>query len=452
MNNFNVLAMSVAFLTLIPGCYESHNGSLNASSNPDTRESDFEYVASRVPRDLTPSVTQTELDEVSRSNADFAFDLYHELSESPGNMIFSPYSLTTAMAMLYAGARGTSEREIADVFHFTLPQDRLHITLNAVDLTLKTKGVPEKADEESWFQLKVANALWGPPESAWIPSYLDLIAQNYGAGLRNLDFTSNPDRAREIVNDWVSRNTENKITELIRRDELISDATVLVITNAVYFKGRWEMPFEERLTKQGDFHLLDGSSVSTAMMEFNVSSMVFDRATGDGWTALSLPYDLDGFQGLPWHEYNGMSMIVIVPDEDRFMEFENSFDRAKFDGIIGSFNQGPAHFYFPKFSFRFHTALKESLSRMGMESVFFGVDICGMLPSSGLFVRDVIHEAFIQVDEKGTEAAAASGIGVDLAGGELLELTIDRPFIFVIRDTETGAILFIGRVLNPLDV
>ena len=180
--------------------------------------------------------------------------------------------------------------------------------------------------------------------------------------------------------------------------------------------------------------------------------MSFQRAVGDGWTAISLPYDLDGVQGIPWEEYRKtLAMIVIVPDQGRFAEFESSLDSARFEFIVQSFNRGPAHFFMPKFTYRFHRPLKEALSNMGMPSVFGAADLSGMLQGGGLFVRDVIHEAFIQVDEKGTEAAAASAIGVDMAGGELLNLSIDRPFIYLIRDANTGAILFIGRVLNPLE-
>jgi serpin B len=225
---------------------------------------------------------------------------------------------------------------------------------------------------------------------------------------------------------------------------------MLVLTNAIYFKARWEMPFDESSTRPADFHLLDGSTVSTAMMEFHENSMQFERCDGDGWTALSLPYDLDGRQGVPWYE-SELSMIVIVPDEGRFTEFEDSFNREKLEEIISSYNYGPVHFFMPKFTYRFHVQLRDALLKLGLDRVFSNADLSGMLDASDTYVRNVIHEAFIAVDEKGTEAAAATAIGVDLAGGELLELTIDRPFLYVIRDYPTGTILFIGRVLNPLE-
>ena len=452
------LAVWLTALALFAGCIRHADKSLNASSNPDVNDTRFKYVISKVPRETSPNVSQSDRDELRDSNTDFTFSLYHELKNSPGNIIFSPHSITTAMALLYAGARGDSEKEIATAFHYTLPQDRLHAAFNALDLDLKSRGKPDPKTQgrrvmpgqEPWFTLNVANALWGPPEDAWERSYLDLIAKYYGTGLRTLDIGADPEAARQIINEWVSENTNDKIPELIHEDELITDSTVLVITNAVYFKARWELPFEESNTKPGDFHLLDGTVVFAQMMEFTDSSYSFRWAEGEGWTAIELPYDLDGMDPFRGQKDN-ISMHVIVPDSGRFDEFETSLDGQKLESIISSYNEGPVHLFFPKFEYRFHKPLREPLSNLGMPSVFGHIDLSGMLPGSGLFVRDVIHEAYIQVDEKGTEAAAATAIGVDMKGDEPLDLTVDRPFIYVIRDEGTGAILFIGRVLNPLE-
>jgi len=449
MRKVVVITAFISVFLLSLSCSETQSNSLDAGSSPDVNDSRFNYVISAVPRAANEYVPDADTWELEQGNTDFAFDLYRELKSESGNIVFSPYSINTAMAMLYAGARGRTETEIADVFHFTLPRERLHPAFNAVDQELRSRGVPQSPDAEPWFRLNVANALWGPPEDSWNPDYLDILARYYGSGLREIDLAADPEGSRNIINEWVSENTEGRIPDILQPGELISEATILVLTNAIYFKARWEMPFQESNTRDADFHLLDGSTTSVAMMEFTERSMTFERAEGDGWAAVSLPYDLDGRQGNPWFEY-GLSMVVIVPDEGGFREFEDTFDREKLDSIIGDFNQGPVHLFMPKFTYRFHTGLKDTLSRMGMGSVFASADLSGMIGGDALFVRDVIHEAFIAVDEKGTEAAAATAIGVDCIGGELLELTIDRPFMFVIRDQATKEILFIGRVLNPV--
>jgi len=421
-----------------------------AESSPDADDPRFEFVASDRSRDRSPQCSAEDLSRLTGDNASFAFDLYRELRHEEGNLLYSPHSLSEALAMLYAGSVGQTRQEMKETLHFTLAEDRLHSAFNFLDLELASRGEAMVAEPggEPPVRLIVANSLWSARGSHLLPSFLDTLARNYGAGVRQLDFRGDPDGSRIVINQWIEEKTYGRLRDMVPPGDLISPITVLVLVNAVYFKAKWAQPFDENATTQADFHLLDGTTSSVAMMEFNDPEYGFDYAAGDGWQAIDLPYltMIEQISTGFWHE---LSMLVLIPDEGRFAEFDNKLDYASLQSMDRELSYTSVHLFFPRFSFESYFKLKPILSDMGMPSMFLG-GLDGIDGGAGrLYVRDVLHKAWISVDEKGTEAAAATSIGVESAGAEPILLRIDRPFIFLIRDVDTGAILFIGRVLDP---
>lgn len=447
MINYRISLFITGLITI---CFTACASGGVASTSPDADDPRFNFAASDARRISSPNASESEIRELIEGNTEFALELYQALKDGDENLFYSPYSLSQALAMLFAGASGQTESEMVDTLHFTLPQAGFHPRFNALDLDLATRGeklILNPGDEPS-FQLHVANSIWGYTEQLYLPQFLDTLACNYGAGLRQVNFVGDPEGSRQIINAWIEENTRGRIMDMIPEGDLVSDATALVLVNTIYFKALWMMPFDEDDTTDADFHLLDGSVISTSMMEFDDPVYQFQYAKGDGWEAIDLPYVTHLMQVGPscWYE---VSMLVLIPDEGLFREFEDSLDRERLQEIIDELEYYSVNLFFPKFSFESYFQLKDVLSGLGMPSAFLG-GLSGIDGGAGgLFVRDVLHKAWISVDERGTEAAAASAIGVDCMGPEGGVLTVDRPFIFLIRDNKTGTILFAGRLLDP---
>ncbi|WP_438008885.1 serpin family protein [Sorangium sp. So ce321] len=403
----------------------------SACSDPGTAGC---VVASDKRRISEPAVPAADLKELVRGNTDFALALYQQLAGMPGNLFYSPYSMSSALAMTYAGARGATETEMAGALRFTLPQERLHPAFNALDLALARRGEGAEGKDGEGFRLKVANALWGQVGSSFAPSFLDVLAESYGAGLRVVDFAQAPDEARGIINGWVAERTEDRIKDILP-EGAIRPATRLVLTNAVYFNAAWQFPFGEEDTAPGDFTLLDGTAVSVPMM--NGSAQV-GYGEGDGYEALELPYD-----------GGELSMVLVLPAEGG--ELEAGLDRERLEGVIGSLGTRSVTMTLPKFKFESTLDLVPQLAELGMPIAFTGLaDFSGIDGQGGLFISDVLHKAFVSVDEAGTEAAAATAVVIgETSAPEPATIRFDRPFLFFIRDIETGAVLFVGRVMNP---
>jgi serpin B len=341
--------------------------------------------------------------------------------------------------MTYAGARGETEAQMAQTLHF-LPQDKLHAALNALDLELAKRGA-EGSKDATPLQLNIANAVWAEQTFPFLRTYLDVLAQNYGAGIQLADFINQYEAVRKEINGWVGKETNDKIQDLLP-EGVLKPSTRMVLVNAIYFKADWRTPFDPNNTHDAPFHLLDGSDVQVKMMSESLSGVPY--AQGDGYQAISLPY-----QG------ETASMVIIVPDEGRFGEFESTLDAQKLNGILGSMQPSSGlQLELPKFSFMTDFGLKEQLTALGMPDAFDPdrADFSGMTGKRDLYIDNVLHKAFVAVDEEGTEAAAATAVIMDLASAMLpdVTLTIDRPFIFMIRDLPSGQILFAGRVLNPV--
>ncbi|OGO15135.1 MAG: hypothetical protein A2Z14_18110 [Chloroflexi bacterium RBG_16_48_8] len=396
-------------------------------------------VESDLPRDTSPSVDPADLDELVEGNQAFALDLLQALlEEEDGNLFYSPYSISQALAMTYVGTRNVTEQEMAEVLHFTLAQDRLHPAFNALDLSLSSYGEAVGSEAERGFQLYIANSIWGQKGFEFLPEFLDRLAENYGAGLRLLDFGADPEKARQIINKWVSDQTEEKIKDLLR-EGILDSGTRLVLANAIYFNADWLYPFEEGNTYEGDFVLLDGSTRPVAMMS---QVKGFPYAQGEDYQAIALPY-VGG----------DMEMVIFLPVEGRYDDFESSLDGEKLREILGRFEMEGVSLSLPKFEFESEFSLSEILIKMGMPSAFGAeADFSGINGNKNLAIKDVVHKSFISVDERGTEAAAATAvIMVESAMEPAVTMTVDRPFIFMIREVETGAILFLGRVMDPAE-
>jgi serpin B len=381
-------------------------------------------------------------------NAAFALDLYGRLrQDTEGNLLISPYSISQALAMTYAGADGQTAEQMAQTMHFTLDQAELPAafqTLNGVLVSRGTAGEdPERG--ESARALHIANGLWGEQTFPFDPEFSAQLAQYYGAGLQETDFVNAPEAAAEEINDWVAEQTEDRIQNIVPPDA-ITPLTRLVLANAIYFYGGWEVEFNPRLTENDDFFRLDGTSASVPFM---TKERILPYAPGDGYQAVELPYAGSHF-----------AFTVILPDDGQFSAFEDGLDAATLEAALDQLGDRKVRVYLPKFEFEFATGLVEPLQSLGMTDAFDPnlADFSGMLGAGApepLVISNVLHKAFIGVDEIGTEAAAVTAIGSDAGGAapveeeEPIEVRIDRPFLFAIRDTETGTILFLGRVMDP---
>ena len=390
----------------------------------------------------TPSAVAADLNKLASGNNTFAFDLYQGLALEAGNLFFSPYSISLALAMTYAGASGETENQMADTLRFHLSQDMLHATFNALDMELASRGEGARGKDGEGFRLNIANAVWGQQGYEFLETFLDVLAENYGAGLKPVDFAGAPEESRLIVNDWVAERTEDRIKDLIRPG-VIDEFTRMVLTNAIYFNAAWSHPFAKHRTTPRSFHLLDGSSVEVPMMSTGAG---FGYAKGDGYQSVDLPYAS--------HE---LSMTIMLPDLGRFGEFEDSLDAALASRIIEALGHRTVNLDMPRFEFDSQFQLAETLKAMGMPdafdssaSDFSGMDgkSCHAGDQACLYIGDIIHKAFVSVDEEGTEAAAATAVEMAAASASLptISVTIDRPFIFLIRDRATNTILFVGRV------
>ena len=395
-------------------------------------------VRSDEPRQTPASLPANELTELVNGNNTFAFDLYRQVRQGSDNLFFSPYSISMALAMTYAGARGDTAHEMAGAMQFYLPNDSLHPAFNYLDQQLAARGEGAQGKDDEVFRLNVVNAIWGQKDHAFNSDYLDTLARNYGAGLRVLDFKTQPEPSRVTINKWVEEQTESRIKDLIPQGA-IDSLTRLVLTNAVYFNAAWESQFEESATSPGVFHLIDGREFTVPMMR---QTAYFGYGEGAGFTGVELPYD-----------GNELSMVILLPDEGQFEAFENALDNEVLRGAVGSLQRTRMDLTMPKFKMETSFELNDALAEMGMKAAFDPAlaDFSGMDGTRDLYITDVIHKAFVEVDECGTEAAAATAVivGQTSMPADPIAVTIDRPFLFLIRDIETGTVLFLGRVMNP---
>jgi serpin B len=388
---------------------------------------------------------------VARTNT-LAFDLYDQsTSGSDENVLASPVSVTTALAMTYAGARGETRTQMREALDYTLDDEALHDAFAALQRELNERGgeidpedLPsnyDPGDDPVPFQLSLVNALWGQSGFPFRDEYLSLVESHYGGGLREVDYEADPEAARTEINDWVADRTEERITDLLPEGS-IKQRTRLVLTNAIYFLANWQHPFQTAATEEEAFTALDGSTTDVPMMSQEVS---LPYAEVDGAKAIDLPYVGED-----------VSMLVVLPPEDEFEAYESSLDREGLAALVDALETREGTVALPRFEFDSTFALKDALEELGMPVAFDEnrADFSGMahLDRAGgnLYLSDVYHETYVTVDEEGTEAAAATGVVVDFesAPANPFEFAADRPFLFAIRDRPTGVVLFLGRVVD----
>lgn len=367
-------------------------------------------------------------------NSRFALEVYMQLATEPGNIFISPYSLSAALGMTSAGARGDTLKEINRVFHF--PEGGPHWGFQNLDKTLLGPDKP--------YELNIANRLWLKKGRDFRPEFVKTLADHYGAGAERLDFAGSPEPSRLTINRWVSDRTKAKIPELIPSG-VINTLTETVLTNAIYFKGLWASPFNKTDTKKEPFHLGNGQSVPIDLMRQEGS---FPYGEAENAQILELPYKGDD-----------LSMVVILPREGVSLGvLENGLKPLKIDDWMKSLYSREVQVFLPAFKTRYKKSLPGTMKAMGMPLAFDPnrADFSGireLTSGENLYVSDVIHEAFVQVDEEGTEAAAATAVVVSLRGVALPPpvFRADHPFLFLIRHRPTGTILFMGRLINPQD-
>jgi serpin B len=370
------------------------------------------------------------------ANTGFALDLYQREKSNPGNLFFSPYSLSTALAMTYSGARGQTAAEMARVLHFNLPQSEVPPAF--AELTRQLDAI----SRSDTLKLDIANSLWCQKEFPFTESFLALTRDAYHAEARSVDFLRNTESVRTEINSWVEEKTQDKIRDLIQPGQL-DPTTRLVLCNAIYFKGQWADRFEVRATQPAPFFAQAGQPVQVPMMARSLNLRM--HSPGD-FTMASLPY-----------VSNELSMIILLPKNTNGL---SALEQRLHDGAnlnrwlseLDAASSPKTDLFLPKFKLNCRLLLARTLSGLGMPTAFSAsADFSGISTKPALQISDVVHQAFVDVNEEGTEAAAATGVIMRLAAVQQRPpvFRVDHPFVFLIRENRTGSILFLGRVIDP---
>jgi serpin B len=423
-----ILISSLVLLLLAAGC-------TSTPSAPAGQES----------KNVSPSVTSSPAGSSAASVVDannlFSASLYRELAagDATGNIFFSPFSISSALAITYEGARGTTADQIRSVFYFPANQTAMREGYAAENGAINAKN--------AGYTLSTANALWAEKTYVFLPAYTATAEQYYGANTTNLDFVNQPEASRQTINTWVADQTNNKILDLLPAGS-ITTMTRLVITNAVYFKGTWEKQFDASLTADAPFTTPDGSNVTVKMMQQTGDDATFPYAANRDIQMLSLPYTAK--------DNNGLSMVILLPRHNDISAAVPYLDPANLSALEQNASTRQVKVYIPKFKIEAQYSLAGTLSAMGMPTAFSdSADFSGMDGKKDLFISDAVHKACIEVNEEGTEAAAATGVVLAtkavVVGNEepVPVFKADHPFLFVIQDNDTGTVLFTGRITNP---
>jgi serpin B len=400
----------------------------------------FLYALPQAPRSFSGSPgTAAVID----ANTDFAIDLYQRLRTQPGNLFFSPYSISSALAMTYAGARANTESEMAHVLHFD-GQTNVHPGFRV--LTDRINDL----QRVNRIKLLTANSLWCQQDYSFNHAFMDIAKTDYHAEVQPVDFEKAPGAAANDINSWIDRKTEGKIQGMVEPDSF-DPLTRLVLCNAIYFKGKWETQFSPGDTQPGTFYIGSNKTVTVPMMSLNENFKVA-RNEADRVDLLDMPY-VGG----------ELSMIIIMPGGPEWAEwvdplqsFSKLEEKLTADNLrswLKELDRAPGEkleISIPRFTTTQSFNLSQQLKALGMPSAFNPgqADFSGMDGTTNLYVSDVLHKAYVAVDESGTEAAAATVVSM-VAAAEPEAFVANRPFIFLIRDNGSGAILFLGRMVDP---
>lgn len=389
----------------------------------------FSFTSS--PRQAQSAPSQSAID----GNTAFALDLYRELKTAPGNLFFSPYSISTCLAMTYAGARGDTEKQMGRVLHLDQDQQKIHAAFGALQRQLA------EASNQKGIELSIANSLWAQKGHSFLPAFLTVAKDNYLANVNQAEFVTEAESARSEINQWVAQMTKNKI-QIILPPGSLDNLTRLVLANAIYFKGIWAKPYDKAETSTQPFHISTARQTSVPLMHH------FDELR---YTENS---DLQGVE-LP---YKGgeLSMVVLLPRQvDGCGDLENRLTPSLLSRSLKDMRQQRVEIFLPRFKLESSFGLNDVLATMGMPDAFSpNSDFSGMDGTKFLYISGVFHKAWGEVNEEGTEAAAATAVAV--AGRAISKplppppvFRADHPFVFLIRDTRSGSILFLGRLSEP---
>ncbi len=400
-----------------------------------------EEERSDLPRDTSPDISPEDYQAFISNTNDFGLDVFGELAGDDGNVFLSPVSTAVALGMTHAGARGDTAAQMAAAMHNDLPDETFHAAFNQLALDLGSRNVEPHETVEGTKSVRVSlvNAAWAQQGYALLAPFLDILGAQYDAGIKRLDFVADPESSRLVINDWVAHETEDRIQDLIPPNG-VDAATRLVLTNALYFYATWQTSFNVEATSDETFHTLAGGEVTVPMMH-DTGYLAYTE--GDGYQMVDLPYD-----------GGELAMTIVLPAAGRFAEIRAALSSDWIDNARASMStDSEVQLGLPRFGFTWGTeSLKPALRALGMTDAFVypTADFTGMEPNRELYISEVFHQAFVAVDEHGTEAAAATAVVMTLGSVPMtpIPFIIDRPFLFFIRDT-TGLILFVGQVLDP---
>jgi serpin B len=359
----------------------------------------------------------------------FAFDLLKQLKDQNVNVFFSPYSISTALFMTAGGARNKTEKQMLEV---------LHQSQNSLEYHKKFGDVIIKAENKKNVELSIANSIWPQKGYHFKIEYLALLKNAYKIQVAECDFAKSPNEEALKINNWVADKTKNKIIDIIKPD-MLDATTKMVLANAIYFYGDWKIAFDKEKNVEAEFYKNDGSAAKTNFMNAEYS---MKYASDDMFKVISINY-----------KNNEVSLFVFLPnDPDSFSIALNSLDLRRFTLIDKSMREEKINLFLPKFKMTSEFMLEEKLPEMGMVDAFSSeADFSGMTGDKSLMISKVIHKAYIDVSEKGTEAAAATVVIMSRNGGSHKPIVFkaDHPFIFIIKDNTTGQLLFIGILNDP---
>ena len=414
-------------------------GGGTAGSAGAGQEPDIPMTRSTVPHDTDPNITAAQYETFLAETNAFGLELY-QATPNDENAFLSPTSTIVALAMTYAGANGDTATQMAKAMQSSLEPNVFHAAVNkmAMDLASRNIALHDTEEGQKSVRLSLVNGVFAQQDYTFLDSYLDVMSENYDAGVYLLDFVTDPDGSRDTINEWVAFHTEDRIDELLRPPD-IHATTRLVLTNALYFYGSWMHAFNEDDTADAPFTTIEGTEVTVPTMH---QDLMAAYGEGDGYQIVDLPYDGER-----------VSMTVVLPEEGRFEEIRSGLtDSWLATARAGMEPDSEVALALPKFSFSWGTeSFKPTLQSLGMVDAFIDgtADFSGMDGTTDLFIQDVLHQAFVGVDEDGTEAAAATAVVVGFnSEPDPAPMEVDRPFLFFVTD-ESGAIVFAGQVTDP---
>lgn len=431
-----VVAVGICLL-LATGCGEDKHEIPDPPGDP---------VESELTRDEDPDVDDPTFEEFTEDNRAFAFSVFDGLrgeEGNDGNIFISPHSISSSLAMVYAGAEGDTREEMKQALHFEFDDETLHPAFNQLDLELASRPDVDSDDGDPP-QVAVVNQSWGDVTLDFVDDYLDVLAKHYGSDMRIVDFEHDHEDTRQEINHWVEEATNDRIQDLLPASA-IDELTRFVLVNAIYFDADWKNEFDESDTRDQPFHLIDGTTVDVPLMRQTEDVGYYG---GEDTVAVSLPYVGDELAFVAW---------MPADEEQDFSVWEDEFERPNFDEVVAEMSPREVRVLLPRFEQRQEFALSEVFEQLGMVEAFeewdANFDGIGQLPEGwNLYLSEIFHQTFVDVDEEGTEAAAATGsvgAGVDSAPPPPPEVRFDRPFYYAIYDHPTDTILFFGRLMQP---